>query len=76
MGKFVFREKETGEELVFEGSIKDAERFEKDNPNYEWMPGKPLIHSGRGMSKPDDTFRDLLRDVKKKNYKSEGIETF
>jgi hypothetical protein len=26
-----------------------------------------MIHSGRGMGKPDPAFRDLLKEMKKKN---------
>lgn len=79
MPSYYFQNKETGE--VFESimSIAEKEQFLLDNDNIKQMVSAPLIHSGRGMGKPDDGFRDLLKDMKKKNSKGfsrSSINTF
>ena len=67
MTTFNFRHKKTGEEVAIWGTIAEAEAYEKANPDWDWMPGKPLIHSGRGMKKPDKGFTDVLQRIKKAN---------
>ncbi len=69
MSTFNFRNKKTGELKLVEGMIADAEAFEKANPDWDWLAGMPLIHSGSGMKKPDQGFRDVLRTIKKGNSK-------
>jgi hypothetical protein len=54
---------------LVDGTIADAEAFEKANPHLEWLAAAPLIHSGSGMKKPDQGFRDVLRTIKKGNSK-------
>jgi len=76
MGTFTFRDKSTGEDVVMTMSISDAEAFVKANPHMDWLCGAPLLHSGRGMKKPEDGFRDVLRDIKKRNAGADGINTF
>lgn len=63
---------ENGEEFEEFMSISALDEYLKENPNLtQLVNGAPLISSGRGMRKPDDGFRDLLKDMKKKN--SRGI---
>lgn len=63
---------ESGEEFEEFMSISALDEYLKENPNLtQLVNGAPLISSGRGMRKPDDGFRDLLKDMKKKN--SRGI---
>ena len=53
-------------------TISALDDYLKDNPNVtQLVNGAPMISSGRGMGKPDNGFRDLLKDIKKKN--SRGI---
>jgi hypothetical protein len=52
-------------------SISQLDTFLAENPNVtQAIGGAPMIHSGRGLnSKPDNGFRDLLKDMKKKHSK-------
>jgi hypothetical protein len=67
MTTFVFIDRKSKKEMTFEGTIAEAESFEKINPQLEWLCSAPLIHSGSGMKKPDQGFRDVLRTIKKGN---------
>lgn len=49
--------------------------FLKANPDYEQVPAAPLIHSGIGLKKPDDSFRDILRRIKK-SHLGANVNTF
>lgn len=72
MPTYRFQNTETGEEFEDFMSISALEGYLKDNPHIvQLVNGAPMIISGRGMSKPDQGFRDLLKDIKKKN--SRGI---
>jgi hypothetical protein len=51
-------------------SISALEGYLRDNPHFtQLVNGAPMIASGRGMGKPDNGFRDLLKDMKKKHSK-------
>ena len=51
-------------------SISSLETFLQENPHIvQQVGGAPMIHSGRGLKKPDNAFREILREVKKKNSK-------
>jgi hypothetical protein len=51
-------------------SISALDLYLKENPNItQLVNGAPMISSGRGMGKPDNGFRDLLKDMKKKHSK-------
>ena len=53
-------------------SISALDTYLEENKNVtQLVNGAPMIASGRGMSKPDNGFRDLLKDMKKKH--SRGI---
>lgn len=71
---------ETGEEFEEFMSISALDEYLKENPNLtQLVNGAPMISSGRGMQKPDDGFRDLLKDIKKKNsrgFSRSTINTF
>jgi hypothetical protein len=72
MPTYKFVNNETGEEFEDFMSISALNDYLKENPNIvQLLNGAPLIHSGRGMGKPDQGFRDLLKDMKKKH--SRGI---
>ena len=77
MGKFNFRNKKTGRIVVKDMTIAEAEQFEKDNPNLEWLCGAPKICDAHrvGLKKPDDGFRDRLKDIKK-SHRGSKINTF
>lgn len=73
MPTYKFLNNDTGEEHTDFMSISALDQYLKDNPNItQLVNGAPLIHSGRGMVKPDQGFRDLLKNMKKGN--SKGVQ--
>ena len=72
MPTYKFLNKDTGEEFEDFMSISALDQYLEENPNItQLVNGAPLVHSGRGLGKPEQGFRDLLKDIKKKN--SRGI---
>ena len=70
MPTYRFQNVETGEEYEDFMSISALEVYLSENPNVtQLLNGAPLIHSGRGLKKPDAGFRDLLKHIKKGNSK-------
>ena len=70
MPTYNFINNETGEEFEDFMSISALDVYLKENPHItQQVGGAPLIHSGRGMKKPDNGFRDLLRNIKKEHSK-------
>jgi hypothetical protein len=70
MPTYRFLNNETGEEYEDFMFISALDQYLKDNPSVtQLVNGSPLIHSGRGMGKPDQGFRDLLKNMKKGNSK-------
>ena len=70
MPTYKFRNNETNEEYEDIMSISSMEEYLEKNPHItQLVNGAPLIHSGRGMGKPDQGFRDLLKDIKKTHSK-------
>jgi len=76
MPNYTIRNKKTGEILdqVFL-TLGEIDLWEKANPELEIAIGAPLIHSGRGMQKPDTGFRELLTRIKK-NSPGSNINDF
>jgi len=73
MPTYKFLNNETGEEHEDFMSISALDEYLKTNPHItQLVNGAPLIHSGRGIGKPDQGFRDLLKHIKKGN--SKGIK--
>ena len=70
MPTYKFRNNETNEEYEDFMSISSMVEYLEKNPHItQLVNGAPLIHSGRGMGKPDQGFRDLLKDIKKTHSK-------
>lgn len=70
MPTYKFLNNDTGEEHEDFMTISALDEYLRDNPNItQLVHGAPLIHSGRGMGKPDNGFRDLLKHIKKGNSK-------
>ena len=69
MPTYSFRNKETGEEFDEIMSISKLDQYKIDNPNLEQLLGTPPLGDPvrLGMKKPDDTFRDILKQIKKNN---------
>ena len=55
-------------------SISEMEKYLQDNPNKERAPASPPIVSGVASArmKPDQGFRDVLRNIKHQNPSSNG----
>jgi hypothetical protein len=65
MPTYKFLNNETGEEYEDFMSISALEVYLEENPHVtQLVNGAPMIHSGRGMAKPDQGFRDLLKHIK------------
>jgi hypothetical protein len=70
MPNYNIRNKKTGKIVQqLEMTIAETDDWEKANPDLEIAVGAPLIHSGTGLKKPDQGFRDVLRTIKKGNSK-------
>lgn len=71
---------ETGEEFEKFMSISELDVYLEENPTVTQMVnGAPLIHSGRGMAKPDSGFRDVLKRIKDNHsggFTKSNINTF
>jgi hypothetical protein len=80
MPTYKFLNNKTKKEYTEFMSISALEGYLRDNPHIvQLVHGAPMIVSGRGMKKPDDSFRDVLKEIKKKNSKGitkSTIETF
>ena len=70
MPTYKFLNNDTGEEFEDFMSISALNVFLEGNKHItQLVHGAPLIHSGRGLQKPDSGFRDLLKNIKKGNSK-------
>lgn len=57
----------TPEEIIsLDLTFTELDEFIQANPNLtQLIDGFPLIHSGRGLKKPDNGWRDMLKTIKK-----------
>ena len=70
MPTYRFLNNDTGEEYEEFMKISELDTYLEENPNLtQLVNGAPMITSGRGMGKPENGFRDLLKDIKKRNQK-------
>ena len=78
MPTYIIKDNETGHEQQILMRISEMEELLKTNPS------KSLVHRGaaatvsgvaHGKNKPDDSFRDILRTIKKNNRRS-TIDTY
>lgn len=73
MPTYLFRNNDTGEEWEEFMGISAADEYLKENPHIERLVnGVPGLASGvmhGGKSKPDEGFRDILREMKKTSEK-------
>jgi len=69
MPTYSFRNIKTGEEFDEIMSIKNLDQYKLDNPDLEQLLSTPPIGDPvrLGLKKPDDTFRDILKQIKKNN---------
>jgi hypothetical protein len=72
MPTYKFLNTNTNEEFEEFMSISSRTQYLEENPHItQLVNGAPLIHSGRGLQKPDAGFRDILKNVRKEH--SRGI---
>ena len=83
MPEYLFKNKETGEEWLEWMGISERTKFLEDNPRVEQLvhgcPPKasdPMRVMGTTVSKPNNGFRDVLREVKKKHPRGDYVNTF
>lgn len=78
MPTWSFRNKDTGE--VFEqffSSWRDKDEYLKNNDNVETIIGAPAIVGGvSGTRKPDEGFRDVLRNIKRRAGRNSKVNTW
>lgn len=70
MPTYKFRNNQTGEVWEDFMGISAADKYLEENPHIERLVnGAPLLVGSAmgGKTKPDDGFRDLLKDMKKKH---------
>lgn len=71
MPTYNFRNKETGEETSEFMSISALDQYLLDNPHLEQgLSGTPMIGYSYNSAKPDQYWKDRLREIKKSHYKS------
>jgi len=73
-----FLDKKTNEVTEKRMSIKEMEEFLDSNTDFEIHHGQPPTIGDTvrlGLKKPDDGFRDILRNIKHKHYGSK-VNTF
>lgn len=68
MPTYAFQDNTTGKTFEEFMSISELDVYLKNNPNITQLVSAPSIVSGRG-GKPDNGFRDLLKDMKSKHSK-------
>ena len=64
-----------GEEYEEFMSISELDVYLKENNVTQLVNGAPALVSGRGMGKPDDGFRDILKRIKGNAQKGIGRST-
>ena len=83
MPTYLFRDRNTNEQWEEFMGISAADKYLEANPHIERMiNGFPMTSSsamGASKTKPDDGFRDVLREIKKKSQQGitrSSINTF
>jgi len=69
MPSYVIRDTQTNKVEEMFMRISEMEEYLAQNPTKQLVPNAPAIVSGvsAGRNKPDESFRDVLRTIKKNN---------
>jgi hypothetical protein len=68
MPTYRFLNNDTGEEFEDFMGISALDVYLNENTNItQLVNGAPMIHSGRGLKKPDSGFRDILKNIKREH---------
>lgn len=65
MPTYKFLNNDTGEEYEEFLKISELDSYLESHPNVTQQVSAPALHSGRGLGKPDNGFRDVLKQIKK-----------
>lgn len=81
MPTYTFINKDTREEITEYMSISELDKFLKKNKHLEQVIGAPAIGDTvrLGLKKPDNAFRDHLKEIKKKHsrgFTKSTVNTF
>jgi hypothetical protein len=77
MPSYNFRDKNTNEEITEFLWVSEVDQYLADNPHLEAMVPNTSAQVDpwrMGRKKPDETFRELLRGIKRK-YRGSTVET-
>ena len=69
MPTYSFRNKQTGEVFDKFMSLSARDQYLQENPDLESVFGAPALIDQTSTKKPDQGFRDVLREIKKKHNK-------
>jgi hypothetical protein len=78
LANYTFLNKDTQETFTVSMSMSEHDQYLKDNPHLvqQFVSAPGIGDSARlGLRKPDDSFRDVLRSIKKRNPRS-TVNTF
>jgi hypothetical protein len=76
MPTYKFINNVTGDEYEEFMSISELDIYLNEHPEVtQLVHGTPMIHSGRGLQKPDAGFRDILKNIKKEHSKGTSRST-
>ena len=60
-------------------SFATREQYLSENPNIQYVVGSPRLITNNGAIKPDDGFRDVLREIRRKTdmrFSRSTVNTF
>lgn len=78
MPTYTFEDQNTGERFEKQMKISELDEYRKNNPHLKTLIlGAPAIGDAHrlGLKKPDDGFRDVLRNVQH-HHKKDNINTW
>ena len=79
MPTYSFRNTETKEVFDKIMSFATREQYLSENPNIQYVVGSPRLITNNGAMKPDDGFRDVLREIRRKTdmrFSRSTVNTF
>lgn len=78
MPTYSFKNNDTGEVFdMFFSSYKDKDAWKAEHPEVTQQIGAPQIVSGvSGTRKPDDSFRDVLKNINRRAGRNSKVNTW
>lgn len=75
MPTYTFRDTTTDEIFVQTMKISEMVEYKDANPHIEVVPGAPMIGYSTVLRKPDNGFRDVLKNIKS-HHRGSNINTY